>query len=627
MDGLSDDSPFRSVISVADWIDRGDFWLFGLPFAFILWHYVARRQSDLVIILICLTWKLRFSIIRICYELACSRYALRSVVLTFAISIGYQLLVFFWGWRHIDKPQDGTTAAYLIPCRITHSRKLPKAHIFSYSYLTVGVTVGYRGNINGIISVDDPDISTSWVSKIWRVMSWFRVDADDYLERGSSKLGLRAKLDKYLKSQDANPGDYPHAFLVTAPKFLGYQFNPVSFWYLYSPDRTLSAVVLEMNNIFGERRPYMVLPGTADGAACNSSHEESCPASTWIKASWKKDFHLSPFNSRKGSYSLLARDPFEGNMANFCGIDTTLTLVSSEGLSKLAVRLQSDGTPIETSQMGLFVKAGFVLAWFWVGLLTFPRIIRQAASLFLRLRLHIWYRPEPLINTLGRLAGSTEGKLEPVFRQYLQFLVEQSPNPLSVTYRPSGLPESSEETFISPETSVRPEQIEYMMIKILSPVFYSRFIHYAHDFEAIFCELAESCTIWVDRPEILPKIFLKKRPPPLHIPSFMDFLYFKIIQRLRRRPARIMRPMTSADSAEPTMTLEDVRGFRISPMDAFVLQHSSRETRASYRSLLARMFVADRFFYGITEIIDALLLTGRFGVAWWLVSFGSATPC
>ncbi|KAL7914898.1 hypothetical protein GGI35DRAFT_466649 [Trichoderma velutinum] len=624
MDGLSDDSPFRPVILVADWIDRGGFWLLVLPFA-VFWYHVTHRQSDFVIIVICLVWNLRCSLIPICYELARSRLTLSSVALTAIVSIGLQFRAYIWKWGHVDKPQSGTPA-YLIPCRVSHSREQPKKHAFSYSYLTVGIPIGYRGNVNGMISVDSPDVSTSWLSKIWRVRSWFRIDSADYLERGNNKLGLRVKLDTYLRSQDADPADYPHAFLVTAPKFLGYQFNPVSFWYLYSPDKTLSAVVLEMNNIFGERRPYLVLRDTIDDATRIASNEVSQLTPVWVNA-WKKDFHMSPFNSRKGSYSLLARDPFEGNMEGFSGVDIALNLVSSKGQPKLAVRLCSEGKALDASQMGLLEQAGFVLTWVWVGFLTFPRIVREALALFYYNQLHIWYRPEPLKDSIGRLADKIEMKLELIFRQYLRFLVEQSTSPLSVTYIPSGLPENSEETFTSPGAAVHPEQTECLKIKILTPVFYSRFVHYAHDFEAIFCELAESCTIWVDQPETLPKIFLKKQSPPLHVPSFMDYLYFKAILQLRRRPARITRPMTSADSVGPTTTPEDVRGFRISPMDAFVLQYSSQETRASYRSLLTRMFVADRIFFGVPAIIEALLLSGVFGVAWWLLSFGSATPC
>jgi DUF1365 family protein len=48
--------------------------------------------------------------------------------------------------------------------------------------------------------------------------------------------------------------------LITAPKLLGYSFNPVSFWYLYSADRKLSAMILEVNNTFDERHIYFLEP-------------------------------------------------------------------------------------------------------------------------------------------------------------------------------------------------------------------------------------------------------------------------------------------------------------------------------------------------------------------------------
>lgn len=425
--------------------------------------------------------------------------------------------------------------------------------------------------------------------------------------------------------QGTNPADYPSAFLVTAPKFLGYQFNPVSFWYLYSPDNILSAIVLEVNNTFGERRLYLVLRDTAEDAtrisAPGTAHSKR--PDTQIKASWRKDFHVSPFNSRNGSYSLLARDPFENNMRSFRGIDNTINLTSSKGEPKLFAQLRSEGDAVMASQMSLLVKMRFILTWFWVGFLTFPRIVKEAGSLFFSHQLHVWYRPEPLKDSLGRLADDTERRLEPIFRQYLRFLVEQSPNPLTVKYVPSGIRESGEETFISFKAPRQSEQAQSMEIRILTPVFYSRFVRFAHDFEAMFSELAENHTIWVDKPELLPKLFLKQQPPPLHVSRFADFVYFKLIQKLRRRPARIVRPMTSADRAKPMTNAEDVRSFRISPMDAFVLGHSSKETRGSYRSLLVRIFVADRLFFGMTEIIYALELIGRFGVAWWLASFFS----
>lgn len=104
-----------------------------------------------------------------------------------------------------------------------------------------------------------------------------------------------------------------------------------------------------------------MLRDTTDDATRITSNEVSQLTPVWLNGTWKKDFHMSPFNSRNGSYSLLARDPFEGNMEGFRGIDIALNLVSSKGQPKLDVRLYSEGKALEASQMGPLEQAKFVL--------------------------------------------------------------------------------------------------------------------------------------------------------------------------------------------------------------------------------------------------------------------------
>jgi DUF1365 family protein len=73
--------------------------------------------------------------------------------------------------------------------------------------------------------------------------------------------------------------------LLTAPRFLGYGFNPVSFYYCFdADDRELEAVVAEINNTpWGEQHCY-VLP-----ASCNEGDVRM------QRFRFGKDFHVSPF--------------------------------------------------------------------------------------------------------------------------------------------------------------------------------------------------------------------------------------------------------------------------------------------------------------------------------------------
>lgn len=91
----------------------------------------------------------------------------------------------------------------LIPCKTTHRRTFPKKHDFAYSYLVVGIPVGWKGTYAGMVSSGVEKRSwLSWFSLVPRPSKgWFDVDAADYLERGNGHLGLRGKLDSYLKSQ------------------------------------------------------------------------------------------------------------------------------------------------------------------------------------------------------------------------------------------------------------------------------------------------------------------------------------------------------------------------------------------------------------------------------------------
>lgn len=91
----------------------------------------------------------------------------------------------------------------IFPCRTTHTRMFPKKHSFSYSYLFVGIPVGWHGSLGSLLSADGEGCSTDTEEIIshQQQRSWFNVEAADYLERGSHGLGLKGKLVLYLKSQ------------------------------------------------------------------------------------------------------------------------------------------------------------------------------------------------------------------------------------------------------------------------------------------------------------------------------------------------------------------------------------------------------------------------------------------
>lgn len=292
----------------------------------------------------------------------------------------------------------------LFPCRTTHTRLFPKVHSFSYSYLFAGIPIGWQGRAGTLLSAET-DSSDQNSGRGSRETGWFSVEPTDYLQRGTHEAGLQGKLHQYLLSQGIDPSNHPFAYLVTAPRFLGFSFNPVSFWYLYSSTRQLSAMILEVNNTFDERRMYFM----------ESTNKDSAP----FKNSWPKDFHVSPFNSRDGSYSVTVQDLVGPKRAGQANVDVNIVLHAPHGKPKLVARVFSIGEAVNPETTSWYTSLQFVLRWWWVGFMTNPRILREARKLWSK-GLQVFYRPEVRLGSIGRQETPEETVVEANVVAYLQ---------------------------------------------------------------------------------------------------------------------------------------------------------------------------------------------------------------
>ena len=92
----------------------------------------------------------------------------------------------------------------IFPCRTSHTRMFPQKHSFSYSYLLVGIPIGFKGSAGSLLSAEsgvcrDEKKTMKGASKTTK--SWFHVEAADYLNRENHTLTLQEKLNAYLISQ------------------------------------------------------------------------------------------------------------------------------------------------------------------------------------------------------------------------------------------------------------------------------------------------------------------------------------------------------------------------------------------------------------------------------------------
>jgi uncharacterized protein len=76
-------------------------------------------------------------------------------------------------------------------------------------------------------------------------------------DHGDGRAQSLQWLDELLHSErihDARGEVWLHCY----PRVLGYTFKPVSFWYCHRLDGSLRAVVVEVNNTFGEKHVYLL---------------------------------------------------------------------------------------------------------------------------------------------------------------------------------------------------------------------------------------------------------------------------------------------------------------------------------------------------------------------------------
>jgi DUF1365 family protein len=113
--------------------------------------------------------------------------------------------------------------------------------------------------------------------------------------------------------------------LLTQPRFLGYVFNPVSFWLAYRADN-LVAVIAEVSTPFGDRHSYLChTPGFA-------------PITKTSNIAATKALHVSPFQEVQGRYdftfditpdrlaiTILHTNGEEGVIANLAGPRARMT--------------------------------------------------------------------------------------------------------------------------------------------------------------------------------------------------------------------------------------------------------------------------------------------------------------
>ena len=221
---------------------------------------------------------------------------------------------------------------------VRHHRLRPSDHAFAYpTYFlmlpmrTLAATpcAALRRNRRGLLSFHDRD----------------------HGEGGSDAL---AWLDDLLAREGISGAD-GEVWLHTYPRVLGYVFKPVSFWYCHGGDGRLVAIVVEVNNTFGERHCYLLAgPDLAWGRELRAS----------------KVFHVSPFCRIEGGYRFRFMRTAERTVARVDHDDAQGPLLQTSVSGQLAaltphsVRQAFFGMPLMT--LGVLLRIHWHALQLWL---------------------------------------------------------------------------------------------------------------------------------------------------------------------------------------------------------------------------------------------------------------------
>lgn len=170
------------------------------------------------------------------------------------------------------------SALYL--CKVRHRRFKPKAHHLAYRVFNI------------LLDLDEAR-TLSEKSRVFgynrrALLAFYETDHGDGSDRP-----LKDQITRMVLARGLGAGGPVQ--VMTLPRVLGFVFNPISLFFVHDEGGTLSAIVHEVNNTFGDRCFY-VLPANGQ---------------TPVHQRADKRMHVSPFMDMDYEYAFQVTPPGE----------------------------------------------------------------------------------------------------------------------------------------------------------------------------------------------------------------------------------------------------------------------------------------------------------------------------
>lgn len=205
-----------------------------------------------------------------------------------------------------------------------------------------------------------------------------------------------------------------------------------------------------------------------------------------------------------------------------------------------------------------------------------------------------------------------------VFKDYLSDLVHDKEVAFRITLK-TAIPETPIERVMTTYQHGLERAFEDLEIRVLTPAFYSRLVHYtdlseAVDRECIFTD-EKNRTLWICRPQLLPSLLPRRssfktddQRLPVIYRSYLDELRWRILRKLRCPPADPVYSMTPTSSS---FHIDDIRARPYSELDNFVRKSKDCLYAGEYRRAATKLFLAQRYCFGFSDAISLVDLGFR----------------
>ncbi|KAF7420888.1 hypothetical protein PC9H_011406 [Pleurotus ostreatus] len=335
---------------------------------------------------------------------------------------------------------------YVLRNRVTHQRLLPEPSSHRFVYPTVCLLVSLSALERGAL-----DVGRGWLFGYGGVFGRLTgLRPGPYLTAGGStgngSSTIRERLVRVLTPRFGNAAELlEDAWMMTMPSFLGFEgINPLTVYFCYKSTGEFWLCVLEVrthihidgcisddeqiHNTFGESHVHVLEVGqredappsgsvAADGILWSGIPNQQCADRYDHQWTFRREFHVSPFNDRSGFYTVAIKQPNHPPMAPPSDNKFPLPVVrvqlytdsdsdsapDSPGPLKLVAVLRCTSSAPLTAPSLLSA-----LLWAPLGLLlSFPRILYHAWILHYVKRLDVFLRPEPFPANPDWAAGAT----------------------------------------------------------------------------------------------------------------------------------------------------------------------------------------------------------------------------